>query len=127
MWEVFGSGAYTILLTAGKHLGKRLAVSLKEKGFESDRALVEAFASFVTEAGWGRIVAEKMTEKGLTIKVYNFALYREEISGRRDCALIKGIISGFFSALWKKVSCSEIRCVLDGDECCEFKVERGNV
>ncbi|MHC1589545.1 MAG: V4R domain-containing protein [Candidatus Hecatellaceae archaeon] len=127
MWEVFGSGAYTILLTAGKHMGKRLAGNLRGKGFESDRAMVEAFVSSVTEAGWGRIVAENLTGKGLTVKVYNFALYRGERSGGRDCAFIKGVISGFFSALWKKVSCSEIRCILDGDECCEFKVERGSV
>jgi predicted hydrocarbon binding protein len=127
MWEVFGSGAYTILLTAGKHMGKRLAENLRSKGFEGDRAMVEVFVSSVTEAGWGRIAAENLTEKGLTIKVYNFALYRGERSGGRDCALIKGVISGFFSALWRKVSCSEIRCILDGDECCEFKVSRGSV
>jgi predicted hydrocarbon binding protein len=125
VWEVFGSGTYTILLMAGQHMGRRLAEYLEGKGFKSEMALVEGFVGFITETGWGKTVAENATSKGLTVKVYNYALYRGEKGRWRSCALIKGVILGFFSTIWGKASCLETRCILDEDECCEFKVEKG--
>ena len=123
VWEVFSSGAYTILLFAGQRMGGRLVEYLREKGLEGEEALARGLAGFLTETGWGRFEVE--FREPLTFKVYDFALYRDAGRGKwKHCALIKGIISGFFSALWGKVSCLETQCILEGDECCEFKVQR---
>ena len=123
VWEVFGSGAITILIVAGQAVGRRMAKYLKRKGTTEGRRLVEAFIDFLAETGWGRVEVEKYGVEGRSciLKLYNFAFYRKLEKAWKYCSLFRGLAVGFFSELWKtKISCKEVRCVLEGHECCEF-------
>lgn len=127
LWEVFGSGAVTIMIISGEKIGYELAERFKVRPVGEERESAELLISFLSETGWGRFALKEYDQisKRVVIDVYGLSFYRSETPKTvKFCPLLKGVFTGFFSALWGfKASCKEVNCIVDGDGFCRFQVK----
>ena len=127
LWEVFGSGAITIMIISGEKIGYELAERFKVRIMGEERESAELLVSFLSESGWGKFTIKDYDpiNKKAVIDVYDPSFYRgERPKTAKFCPLLRGIFIGFFSALWGfKASCKEVSCIIDGDNFCRFQVK----
>jgi predicted hydrocarbon binding protein len=128
LWEVFGSGAITIMIISGEKMGFELAKRFKVRIVGEEHESAELLASFLTDSGWGKFIIKDYSsaERRVIIEVYDPSLYRGEPVQVKFCSFLRGIFIGFFSALWGvKASCKEVRCMADGYDYCSFQIKGG--
>ncbi|MCX8183507.1 MAG: hypothetical protein N3F08_03720 [Crenarchaeota archaeon] len=114
----------TIIWYQGREIGKNtLETYRKEYGIEGMNA-VEMLKKRALILGWARMEIIQLDEKvkKAVIRVFDnweCEMFKEKSTSQSH--FIRGILSGFFSSLFREdVESEETKCIAKGDPCCEF-------
>jgi predicted hydrocarbon binding protein len=133
LYEVFGSGASTILYEMGLEIGKNIANQLRHKlGNPLKKALLSM--EHFEYMGWGKIrINKKELLKMATFDSMNVIVENCFIpkgvgkTGTRTCHLLRGIFVGALKVMRNKdYVCEETKCVAKGDSFCEFSIRKSS-
>lgn len=123
MIEVFGTGGEVLLYREGASVGeanaRELVVRMGKDGAARSMAMV---LKMFTASGWGDatlVISEE--SKKPAVQVRDCFECSSELKSRRNCAFVKGLLTGSAKAiLGPDVAYEETKCRLKGDDCCEF-------
>ena len=123
----FGTGFNVILYYTGYDIGAGMYdMEVRRIGEENIEKLTKIAEAFFQQLGYGilRFGEVNLEEKTATLRIENLfecELFKD--SGRCESHLVRGIIAGWFSRLFKgDVEVKEVKCIAKGDPYCEFKV-----
>lgn len=125
--DELGSGYTAWLYQLGTEMGKNAYKSHREIIQSDDPDKMVRFAeALFAQIGFGKLRVRSLDIKGkrALVRVYNSfecELFRD--SNEPSSYLIKGMLKGWFSSLFKaNIKISEIKCIAKGDPYCEFDI-----
>ncbi len=129
MRDAMGPGGSVLLYDFGQHMGEELvAEASRAFGVDFVRANLGYSLRFFSAMGWGQIeLVEADVGQGhfrLLVRE-SFECFRAEGAKVPRAQLIRGMFAGTFAGLvGAPVSCTETKCIAQGDPYCEFEVDR---
>jgi len=131
LYEVFGTGASTILFEIGRELGVQGFRKLKEK-VKNPLKLASAGLKHGFLLGWGKISISKSqllkmaTLKSVTVKIEGCFIPKAiGNTGQASCHLLRGFFVGALETMMeRKCICEETKCISKGDSHCEFQLKQ---
>mgnify|MGYP000377272517 CR=1 FL=1 len=126
--ETFGTGGHAILFEMGEAAGKAAAERLRKIYGLEGRDLVETFLALHTAAGWFDYEIVEYDEEALKFVIRLFGNFEcVSFADRRKkpmSHLVRGALTGVFSEAYRaNLRATEVKCVAEGDTCCEFVIE----
>ena len=126
--EELGSGYTAWLYQLGVEMGRNAYKSHKEVIQSEDVDKIVKFAeALFTQIGFGKLRVRSLDieSKRALVRVYNsFECELFKGSNTPSSYLIKGMLKGWFSCLFKAdIKINEIKCIAKGDPYCEFEIK----
>jgi len=121
--KILGSdGASVLLYETGKKAGLRWINRFSKEWGLKDKKFIEAVQNFYAELGWGKFSIEENNIDELVIRVENSFIARGYGNSEVPvCHFLRGYNAGLAEVLkGKNIDAEEVRCVVKGDEFCEF-------
>ena len=129
LWEVFKTGAATILYESGVEAGKNAAKKLrKELGLDGEE-LLYLIAGLGQSLGWGVFKIKELDMKACraTLNVDNLfeCQILREVTPEPASNFVRGYMVGVAQEIWKRkdVVAEEVKCLAKGDHYCEIKIK----
>ena len=125
--SIYGEGVKSLLVWLGKKAGWTLVQkweeNLKPKTLED---LVNLFCNMISNLGWGKFTATRITEDLITIKLLHNISSELEDNSSYFCFFLNGLLTGFGEFALYRVNVIETQCKLQnsGVDFCEFKIEK---
>jgi predicted hydrocarbon binding protein len=130
MWQVFGSGAATIIDQMAESMGRYTAQELIEDfGKEFIVSALDEVLQTYSALGFAEIevARERGAEESLTVHAHQ--LFECEANARkklrRKSIFFRGHLRGFVSTVFHRdFEVAEVQCLAEGDEACSFVVAK---
>lgn len=128
LWNVFGTGAATIVDQMAEAMGRHYARETIEdfgKKFAVDH--LEELLSTYAALGYAEVVLEPSKSSGFPMVLNAKGLFECEANAKRKVrrrsvffrAHLRGFVAGVFES---DVEVTEVQCLTEGDEACSFRV-----
>lgn len=128
LWDVFGTGAATIVDQMAEAMGRHSARELIEdfgKKFVVGR--LEELLSTYAALGYAEVVLEPSKSSGSPMVLHAKELFECEANAKRQVrrrsvffrAHVRGFMAGIFES---EVEVTEVQCLTEGDEACSFQI-----
>ena len=128
LWDVFGSGAVTIIDQMAEAMGRHSAKEIAEDfGQDFAVAQIDELLGAYSALGYAEVSIERTKTEEFPFVVHAKGLFECEASAKRRLrqksvffrAHLRGFMSGIFNALYE---ITEVQCLTRGDEVCSFRV-----
>ncbi len=130
LWDVFGTGAATIIDEMGEALGRfRAQEIVSDFGVDFAVENLTQFLKTYTALGYAELEIEKFDQRLGTLSLTVRGLFecdeRRNLNDGRNSVFFKGHIRGFMSSIFNApFEVVETDCVSTGSKCCHFQVAR---
>ncbi len=128
LWDVFGSGAATILDQMAEAMGRYTAKEiLEDLGRDFAMQELDEILRTYTALGYADLEVRRTDERSMTIHASGLFECESNAKGeiRRKSIFFRGHLRGFVSTLFDQdFEVTEVECVAEGDKACSFNVAR---
>ncbi len=128
--SIYGEGVLSLLVWLGKKAGWNLIqnwdANLRAKSIKD---LTNMFTDIMSNLGWGRFVAKKISEDQIVIEHHTNIATELENPSKNICYFIKGFLMGFGEYALYRVSVKETRCSIEDPKLthCEYVIDQKEV
>jgi predicted hydrocarbon binding protein len=125
--SIYGEGVKSLLVWLGKKAGWKLIQEWEEQLKIKDlEDLIENFIEILNNQGWGKFVAENISEELIVINLKHNISSELESDSRFICYFITGLLNGFGEFALYKVKTYENKCCIEDPEAdyCKFTIEK---
>ena len=122
--RLLGSGGETLLYEEGVAIGRANGEAfVKMLGAESVRKNIAYLRNNLAALGWGRVTAGPSSGETSHILIYDSFECSSSAASRTGCHFFRGYVVGNRSATFgHDVIAEEVKCLLRGDDVCDFLV-----
>lgn len=128
LWEVFGTGAATIIDQMAEAMGRHYAREMVEdfgRKFAEDQ--LEGLLSTYAALGYAEVVLEPSKSSGFPMVLHAKELFECEANAkrkvRRKSVFFRAHVRGFMAGIFESdVEVTEVQCLTEGDEACSFQM-----
>ncbi|MFX1275320.1 MAG: hypothetical protein ACFFBP_00150 [Promethearchaeota archaeon] len=125
--SIYGEGVLSLLVWLGKRAGWNLVQNWDANiNAKSIKDLTNNFVDIMSNLGWGRFVAKKISEDQIIIEQHTNIATELESPAKNICYFIKGFLTGFGEYILYRVTVKETRCSIDDPKLthCEYVIEK---
>jgi len=124
--RMLGSGGDALLYDEGMTMGlKNSEIMIKRIGLDNVRNQTGVLNRFLAAQGWGQVKAKgAVSDDRFTLEVSDCFECSDDRGFRKGCHFIRGYLAGGAKATYgRDFESKETKCILKGDDVCEFRLK----